>query len=157
MIINTLGWSERLRTAWSDPNFVDQCSRMMLITFHPQSTLTLPLHVLTHDFRYLYWTIVNDSSNSLHQLNLQDPSMSSPLTVPSSSIGKRQATTTLSSLSLTPALALSPRTGRLWLCDANSGDILSCSPVNGSCTLEVEAAALGRNDIGINTDSLLIM
>lgn len=117
----------------------------------------LPFHTLTHDFRYLYWTIVNDSSNSLHQLNLQDPSMSSPLTVPSSSIGKRQATTTLSSLSLTPALALSPRTGRLWLCDANSGDILSCSPVNGSCTLEVEAAALGRNDIGINTDSLLIM
>ena len=126
----------------------------MLITLHPQSTLTLPLHVLTHDFRYLYWTIVSDSSNSLHQLNLQDPSMSSPFTVPTSSISKRQATPTLS---LTPALALSPRTGRLWVCDANSGDILSCNPVNGSCTVEVEAAALGRNDIGINTDSLLIM
>ena len=107
-----------------------------------------------HEIRYLYWTIVNDSSNSLYQLNLQNPSMSSPFTVPSSSISKRQATPTLS---LTPALALSPRTGRLWVCDANSGDILSCSPVNGSCTVEVEAAALGRNDIGINTNSLLIM
>ena len=73
--------------------------------------------------------------------------MSSPLTPPSSPIGKRQATPTLSSLSLTPALALSPRTGRLWVCDANSGDILSC-PVIGSCTVEVEAAALGRSDIG---------
>ena len=108
-------------------------------------------YTLTHEIRYLYWTIVNDSSNSLHQLNLQDPSMSSNLTIPSSSIGKRQATPTLSSLSLTPALALSPRTSRLWVCDANSGDILSCSPVDGSCTVEVEAAALGRNDIGINT------
>ena len=98
-----------------------------------------------HEIRYLYWTIVNDSSNSLYQLNLQNPSMSSPFTVPSSSISKRQATPTLS---LTPALALSPRTGRLWVCDANSGDILSCSPVDDSCTVEVEAAALGRNDIG---------
>ena len=108
----------------------------------------LILYILTHEIRYLYWTIVNDPSNSLHQLNLQDPSMSSNLTIPSSSIGKRQATPTLSSLSLTPALALSPRTGRLWVCDANSGDILSCSPVDGSCTVEVEAAELGRNDIG---------
>ena len=63
-------------------------------------------------------------------------------------MSKRQATLTLSSFSLTPALALSPRTGRLWVCDANSGDILSCSPVNRSCTVEVEAAALGSNDIG---------
>ena len=82
--------------------------------------------------------------------------MSSPLTVPSSPMSERQATPTLSSLSLTPALALSPRTGRLWVCDANSGDTLSCSPVNGGCTVEVEAAALGRNDIGINIDSLWI-
>ena len=54
----------------------------------------------------------------------------------------------LSSLSLTPALALDPRTRRLWVCDAISGDILSCNPANGSCDVEVSAAALTRSDNG---------
>jgi len=65
-------------------------------------------------------------------------------------VGKRQAMISLSSLSLTPALALDPRTHRLWVCDAISGDILSCNPANGSCDVEVSAAALTRSDNGIH-------
>jgi len=63
-------------------------------------------------------------------------------------VGKRQAMTSLSSLSLTPALALDPRTRRLWVCNAINGDILSCNPTNGSCDVEVSAAALARSDNG---------
>ena len=102
----------------------------------------------SHSHSYLYWTIANDSSNSLHQLNLRDPSSSTTLTMPTSQVGKRQAGISLSSLSLTPALALDPRTRRLWVCDANSGDILSCNPTNSSCDVEVSAAAITRSDNG---------
>ena len=74
----------------------------------------------------------------IYQLDLRNPT--SPTLLPSSSRSKRQ--TDIAALNLTSALTLDPSNGTLWVCDADSGDILSCDPISQLCSVEVNASAL---------------
>ena len=92
-------------------------------------------------YSFVYWTLPDDSAITLQQLDLRDPTSTQTLTTLQRRRRKRQD---IASLSLTSALTLDSATGRLWVCDADTGDLLSCDPASPTvdCTVEVDASNL---------------
>ena len=91
-------------------------------------------------YSFVYWTLPDDSAITLQQLDLRDPTSTQTLTTTMQR--RRRKRQDIATLSLTSALTLDPATGWLWVCDADTGDLLSCDPASVNCTVEVAASDL---------------
>ena len=98
-------------------------------------------------YRFLHWTLADSDSSQLFQLDLRN---NASLVSPLQSSGRRR--NVLNGLVPTSALAQDPETGRIWLSDRSSGNILSCMSsmtlTDTDCQVEVSAADLGSGVAG---------
>ena len=83
----------------------------------------------------------------LYKLNLTNPTAAETLTAAG---GRRKRAGSLQEVDLAPALTLDSASGLLWVSDASTGDILTCSVTSNMCGVEVSASAFsGPAEIGV--------
>ena len=97
--------------------------------------------------RLAYWL----AQGVLYKLDLTNPTAAETLTAAG---GRRKRAGSLQEVDLAPALTLDSASGLLWVSDASTGDILTCSITSNMCGVEVSASALqmssGQAEIGVH-------